>query len=252
MKKHTDKKSFALSTSRKARIAARKTMRVLGTPPIVSAPELQTGAELQARYETLAERFQSLTYDALGDNFELARQIHEEAPSEETFADLKRRSFERSFFRADHTARVSARQVLNAFVVTEVVPWAAAIIERNLALAEGAYRKVKAVENSRVQKLLGRPLTQSDIVEAAERPIKHLERLRESLSRTGPGVIYSPAKILEKFEAVGSERFSDLIAPEFSAEEVEALELEEAERAAGEATALEESEFPAGEERAAP
>ncbi len=204
-------------------------------PPVVTTEEEKKARELQLAYAKIDQHHFSLTYDELGDRWSRARESYRDNPTDECLAEMKRAALERSFFRAETRVRRWCREVLGEFVNAQVIPWATAILERNLKATRVAAEKVRAVENSRCLKLTGRPLVSSDIVAAAERPVRHIEVMRKGLSQRALNYMRSPDSFLRAFAAIGDANFENLVDDVFSPEQIDKMLAEERDRLAVEA-----------------
>lgn len=138
---------------------------------------------LQAEFDRIDGHRNSLNAETRTAKYRAARDAYLADASDENFEAVKQASFEYRFF-GEHTDPVrfagAARQ---NFILVNVVPWAIPILRRALEKAREQLQRVTKKEAARHLELTGEPMSGSGIVEAAKRPVRHLEAMLEETDK---------------------------------------------------------------------
>lgn len=152
-------------------------MNILSFPYIDTATptDFDEGKRMQAEFDHLEGHINSVRHVPLLEKWKAARAQYLASPTDKNFELVKLVSFERRFFHVQTEAKQVAHGARAHFVETQIVPWATALVTRALDKARANLERVTEEESARHRELTGEPMSVSGIVEAAKRPVRHLE-----------------------------------------------------------------------------
>ena len=139
--------------------------------------EIETGRALQERFVFLRHLRVSVRSDVLKANYEAARAAYLLEPSEPNLGKLKQAVIERHVLGDCTEARYTAAETFKRFYSETIIPWAKAVGNRLLQRMKEAASEVELQENRRHLELIGKPLRNSDIVDAARKPANQIQEV---------------------------------------------------------------------------
>jgi hypothetical protein len=145
-------------------------------PKFLSADDVSTGKKLHRELQILMGKRLALGNRALIDRKRRAEAKYLASDrTDANLANFRKESQEVEFLQANYKLRRVAEADVNTFFSSEAVPFARRILERGLELARESLLRVTADENLRCQELTGGPVSFSDVISAAERPVNFFE-----------------------------------------------------------------------------
>jgi hypothetical protein len=162
-------------------------MNILNFPysKTITDGERSEAKRLQAEFDRLDGHRNSLMPFARTAKYRAARDAYLADPSDENFEVVKRASFEKRFFKEVKDPIRFAAAARRNFILGRVVPWAIPILQRALEKAREQLHRVTKEEAARHLELTGEPMAVNGIVEAAKRPVRHLEAMLEDADKNG-------------------------------------------------------------------
>ena len=145
-------------------------------PTFIEPNETKPLLEIWVETKRLKAHRKSFTGPALKSRLDTARAQYKASPTEENLANMEAEARHVQALLEDSRLRDTARDVLERYVKQTVLPFIRPILKRGLDLAQGVLAETITEESARCVRLIGTPLTYSDIIEAARRPVRWFEK----------------------------------------------------------------------------
>ena len=168
-------------------------------PKFLTIKEVATGKELHRELKRLIGKKHALSSRALVDRRRRAEAKYLADRTDAALKNFENESRQIDFLLANYRVRRYAEADVNTFFSSKAVPFARQILERGLALARESLAGVTAAENQRCQEWTGAPVSFSDIIAAAQRPVNFFEL---TLRRISSENVFTPHELENFFETL--------------------------------------------------
>jgi hypothetical protein len=174
---------------------------------VITDGEVEEGLLFQNLLDSLHEQRNSTAHETLRSARKAAETDYRDNPTLENFQKLRCALEEQVIGQGEIFVKLRGyeTEVRHALIGERVIPWAREILARALAKSESQLEEITKSEQLRHFRLTGEPLTNSDLIRFAQRPVALLKNLiAEADAKNFGGIFRTPRKIVDLLTYVGA------------------------------------------------